>query len=125
MFAISNIFEQWKYTRKRDTMQDMREPYHPARDEITLPGVLYALSDPLRLEIIRILEATGETPCGAVDLGVPKSTLSHHLKVLREAGVTRARSQGTWLFISLRREDLDERFPGLFDAVLHDSAPVR
>ncbi len=71
-------------------MQGMREPYHPARDEITLPGVLYALSDPLRLEIVASLSANGEKSCSAFGVEVPKSTLSHHLKVLREAGVTHA-----------------------------------
>ena len=48
----------------------------------------------------------------------PKSTWSHHLRVLREAGVMRARHDGTWKFVSLRRTDLDRRFPGLLDAVL-------
>lgn len=102
----------------------MRALYHPAREEISLPGVLYALSDPLRLEIVADLAASGEKSCGAFKMDVPKSTLSHHFKVLREAGVTRARTQGTWLFISLRREDLDARFPGLLNAVLHVSEPV-
>src|SRR5262245_31539677 len=96
----------------------MREPYHPARDEITLPGVFYAFSDPLRLAIVRVLAAAGEVSCGAVELGAPTSTLSHHLKVLREAGVTQTRAKGTRLFISLRREDLGIRFPGLLDAIL-------
>ena len=106
-------------------MQDMREPYHPARDEIALPAVFYALSDPLRLEIVCTLATTGEVPCGAVDLDVPKSTLSHHLKVLREAGVTQTRAKGTRLLISLRREDLDARFPGLLDAVLSSGVPAQ
>jgi DNA-binding transcriptional ArsR family regulator len=102
----------------------MREPYHPACEEITLPGVLYALSDPLRLEIVALLAADGEKSCGAVELGVPKSTLSHHLRVLREAGVTQTRARGTRLFISLRREDLDARFPGLLAAVLQVPEPA-
>lgn len=106
-------------------MSSMRALYHPTCEEMSLPGVLYALSDPLRLEIVSLLAGTDEVSCGAVDLGVPKSTLSHHLKVLREAGVTRSRAQGTRLFISLRRADLDARFPGLLDAVLQASAPAR
>ncbi len=105
-------------------MQGMRELYHPARAEIMLPAVLYALSDPLRLEIVAFLAASGEVSCGAVVLRVPKSTLSHHLRVLREAGVTRSRAQGTRLLISLRREDLDARFPGLLTAVLQAAAPI-
>ena len=106
-------------------MQGMREPYHPAPNEITLPGIFYALSDPLRLEIVALLAKTGEVSCGEVDLGVPKSTLSHHLKVLREAGVTQTRAKGTRLFISLRREDLSIRFPGLLDAILSADLPIQ
>jgi DNA-binding transcriptional ArsR family regulator len=49
---------------------------------------------------------------------VAKSTLSHHLKVLREAGVTRTRQDGTRCFVTLRRDSLDARFPGLLPALL-------
>ena len=60
--------------------------------------------------------------CGRFDLGLSKATLSHHFRVLREAGVTRARVDGLQNFISLRRDDLDARFPGLLDAILRDAA---
>ncbi len=85
-----------------------------------MPNVLYALSDPLRLKIVAQLAANGEMSCGASYAGenVAKSTQSHHFKVLREAGVTRATPRGTRLMISLRREDLEARFPGLLDATL-------
>ena len=98
--------------------------FHPATRDIDLPAVLHALSDPQRLRIVRTL-ADEPTPrrCGSFDLDVTKSTLTHHFRVLREAGVIEQRVEGTARLNSLRREDLDQRFPGLLDAVL-ESAPV-
>jgi DNA-binding transcriptional ArsR family regulator len=90
----------------------------PAIDAIELAGVLHALSDPARLEIVRALAAEGERQCGTFDLGLTKATRSHHFKVLREAGVTNTRMEGTARFVTLRREELDARFPGLLGAVL-------
>lgn len=92
---------------------------------VDLVTVLQALSDPVRLEIVRQLAAcsgAGELSCGAIELPVSKSTASHHLKTLMCAGVTAQREEGTRKFIRLRRPDLDERFPGLLDAVLGDAA---
>jgi DNA-binding transcriptional ArsR family regulator len=93
--------------------------YHPGRDELQMADVLHALSDPQRLNIVQCL-ATDPTPrrCGSFDLCITKSTLTHHFRVLREAGVIDQREEGTARLNSLRREDLDERFPGLLDAVL-------
>jgi DNA-binding transcriptional ArsR family regulator len=96
----------------------VREIHHPARAEIDLPGVLHALSDPARLEIVRELDRRGEESCTALGIRVAKATLSHHFRVLREAGVIRTRAAGTARISRLRREDLDELFPGLLDAVL-------
>ena len=96
----------------------MRTFSHPDRHEIVLPEVLSALSDPLRLRIDRDLARAKEANCSVFYKGIAKSTLSHHLKVLREAGITQTRSEGTYLFLSLRRQDLDTRFPGLLDAIL-------
>ena len=90
----------------------------PAADEIALSAVMGALSDPVRVAIVRALAAQGETVCGSFDLGVSKATRSHHFRVLREAGLTNTRLEGTRRYVSLRREDLDARFPGLLDAVL-------
>jgi DNA-binding transcriptional ArsR family regulator len=101
----------------------MKPLSEPARDQISLPVVMGALADPVRIEIVRRLAADGETVCGTLDVGVAKATRSHHLRVLREAGVTRTRSVGTRRHVSLRRDDLDARFPGLLDAVLA-AAPV-
>jgi len=90
----------------------------PAGDDITLVDVLDALADPIRLEIVRELAGATELSCGVLDVPVSESTRSHHLKALRAAGVTRTRVAGTQRLGSLRRDDLDGRFPGLLDAVL-------
>jgi DNA-binding transcriptional ArsR family regulator len=94
---------------------------HPAREEIELAAVLHALSDPMRLQIVAALAAGDERTCKSFELPVVKSTCTHHFRVLREAGVIRQRSRGTTRLNSLRREDLDERFPGLLDSVLRAS----
>jgi DNA-binding transcriptional ArsR family regulator len=91
----------------------------PRTEDLSLAAVMAALSDPARLEIVRVLAAEGERTCGTFELGLSKATRSHHFKVLREAGLTRTRAAGTHRHVSLRRADLDERFPGLLDAVLH------
>ena len=99
----------------------MRHLHHPRIDEVTLPEVLHALSDPVRLQIVRALAERDEQSCSSVESSVSKSTLSHHFKVLREAGVTHTRVNGTHRYVSLRRGDLDERFPGLLGSVLEAS----
>jgi DNA-binding transcriptional ArsR family regulator len=96
----------------------MRVISHPMRDQVTLPGVLNALSDPVRLSIVDALRDGHELACGALQAPVSKSTLSHHLKVLRDAGLTNTRAEGVHRFVSLRRDDLEARFPGLLDCVL-------
>lgn len=94
---------------------------HPAVDQLELTGVLQALGDPVRLQIVRELAAAeGERTCGTFELGISKATRSHHFRVLREAGVTQTRVEGTHRHISLRRDDLEARFPGLLGAVLSD-----
>jgi DNA-binding transcriptional ArsR family regulator len=90
-----------------------------------MTAVLAALSDPHRLEIVRQLCDRGRaSPCGSFDLDVTKSTLTHHFRVLREAGVIRQELAGTAKLNTLRREDLDARFPGLMDAVLSAPTPA-
>ncbi|WLT31517.1 metalloregulator ArsR/SmtB family transcription factor [Geothrix sp. PMB-07] len=83
-----------------------------------LHSVLYALSDPTRLEIVRQLATEKERACGTFGLGASKATLSHHFKVLREAGLIEIRMEGVYRYNSLRRHDLDARFPGLLKAIL-------
>ncbi len=96
----------------------MRTPSHPNRESVQLTGIFHALSDPARLSIVQDLADGEEQCCSDLDVALSKSTLSHHLKVLREAGVTSTRVEGTRRLMSLRRTDLDARFPGLLDAIL-------
>ena len=99
----------------------MRDPYHPRLEDVGLANVLHALSDPVRLEIVRVLAGLDEMPCSSLNAAVSKSTMSHHFKVLREAGVTHTRADGTKRMISLRRNELEERFPGLLGSILLSS----
>ncbi|MDM5154545.1 helix-turn-helix transcriptional regulator [Bacillus sp. DX1.1] len=101
----------------------MRTLYHPNREEIQFSSVLYALSDPIRLQIVKMLIVQNEQSCGALNIPVAKSTLSHHFKVLRESGVMHTRMEGTQRFISIRTEDLNARFPGLLDVVSQATEP--
>jgi DNA-binding transcriptional ArsR family regulator len=91
---------------------------HPEAGELELSAVLHALSDPVRLCIVAELAGGTERTCKSFELPVTKSTCTHHFRVLREAGVIRQRLEGTTKLNSLRRTDLDGRFPGLLDAVL-------
>lgn len=92
--------------------------FHPERDQMVIEDVLAALGQPVRLEAVRRLASGEEKFCGEVSQGVPKSTMTHHWRILREAGIIRQRPEGRKLFVSLRRDDLDARFPGLLDVVL-------
>jgi DNA-binding transcriptional ArsR family regulator len=91
---------------------------HPELDQIELPAVLHALSDPMRLRIVECLASGDARTCKSFELPVTKSTCTHHFRVLREAGVIRQRLEGTTRLNTLRRAELDQRFPGLIDAVL-------
>jgi DNA-binding transcriptional ArsR family regulator len=97
----------------------MRFLPHPQRDQLDLALVLDALSDPTRLAIVAQLSAEkDERRCGTfLDLG-SKSNLTYHFTKLRSAGVVRIRIDGTARYMSLRRADLDARFPGLLDTIL-------
>jgi DNA-binding transcriptional ArsR family regulator len=92
---------------------------HPATSALDLATIMRTLGDPSRLEIVRLLADGRPRLCGELStrLGIPPSTGSYHLRLLREAGVTRTRADGTQRLISLRREDLEERFPGLVDVL--------
>jgi DNA-binding transcriptional ArsR family regulator len=98
---------------------------HPRRSEIELGAVLHALSDPVRLTIVAGLSGDGEEQtCGSFDLPVSKSTCTHHFRVLREAGVIHQRQEGTARLNTLRRDDLEARFPGLLSTILEAASPV-
>lgn len=92
--------------------------HHPASDDLDLLDVLHALADPTRMTIVRTLHADTERACGTFPVEVAPSTLTHHFRVLREAGVIHQREEGNQRWNTLRRADLDARFPGVLDAVL-------
>ena len=108
----------------------MRALRHPNVEEFDLATVLAALADPIRLRTVAELAGQVELACGecgqrcAADAA--KSTMSHHFRVLREAGVTHTRIEGAHRYITLRETDLNQRFPGLLDAILTGQAsPAR
>ncbi|CNI76750.1 ArsR family transcriptional regulator [Yersinia frederiksenii] len=92
---------------------------HPEREQIRLENVLTALGNPLRLAVVRRLAAGGEHACGTLVHGLSKSTLTHHWRVLRESGVIWQRPCGRESLLSLRRDDIDARFPGLLNVLLN------
>ena len=103
----------------------MRIYHHPATADIELHDVLRVLGDPVRLQIVAALLEQGETTCApmAEQLGIADSTLSHHLRQMREAGLTHTRPVGVQRWTSLRLDDLEARFPGMMTwlrAVLAD-----
>jgi DNA-binding transcriptional ArsR family regulator len=117
---FSNIGDQ-AATIRRVASRRSTDLVHPDRDALTFTTVTAALSDPVRLTIVTKLgelDPTGELPCTSFGLPVSKSTQSGHFRALREAGVTRQRDEGTRRLNSLRREDLDARFPGLLDLAI-------
>lgn len=93
-------------------------PNHPEREQIRLENVLEALGNPLRLSIVRVLAESGERNCSSLLREHTKSTMTHHWRVLRTSGVIWQRPEGRENLLSLRRADLDARFPGLLDSLL-------
>ncbi|WP_413775812.1 ArsR/SmtB family transcription factor [Paenibacillus sp. LS1] len=99
---------------------DMRTPTIPMASELKLTTVCNALGDPIRMKIAHCLASSGEKNCSAFEVDhISKSTLSHHIKILREAGVIQPRIEGKQHFYSLRKEELNARFPGLVDMILN------
>jgi DNA-binding transcriptional ArsR family regulator len=92
---------------------------HPPVSVLDLATIMRTVGDPLRLEIVRLLSDGRPRACSDVSgaLGLPPSSCSYHLRLLREAGVTRTRAEGTQRLMSLRRDDLEDRFPGLVDVL--------
>nr|WP_067702112.1 helix-turn-helix domain-containing protein [Erwinia sp. ErVv1] len=95
---------------------------HPAPEEVNLSQILFALSDPTRLQMVRIL--SGRDRVNSLDLApdMSKSTVTHHTGTLRKAGITTTRPEGRNCWISLRRELLDSKFPGLLEAILKQAS---
>ena len=113
-FLCSKNFEQ---DSEIGLMKQAKQLSHPRLREITLVRVLHALSDPVRLSVVADLAGGNELGSSGFDCGVANSTLSHHLKVLRLAGVINHRKEGTRCFVVLRPE-LETRFPGLLASIL-------
>ena len=101
----------------------MRPLFHPALDDITVEGILHALSEPVRAAIFAdIAAASSPRTCSNFltvrDRSVPKSTLSQHFKALREAGLIRSERQGVEMRDTSRCAEIDTRFPGLIAAIV-------
>lgn len=99
----------------------MQRPFvHPQMSEVTLEGVLYALSDPVRLEIVRRLttEACGKNCQSVAPVDMARSSISHHFQILREAGLIRSERRGVEVVNTTRCTELAQRFPGLMPAIL-------
>ena len=99
---------------------------HPDREEMELGTVLFALADPLRRKVVADLARTSnahERTCVSFCLPVSKASLTHHFRVLREAGLIRQVDRGNSRAATLRRDDLDTRFPGLLALVLAELPP--
>lgn len=101
----------------------MRTRLEPLRDEICLTAVFYALSDPVRLDIVRKLLSNTDVSCATLYADMPKSTRSYHFRVLRESGVTRTFVEGVCHRVIIRCDDLNFRFPGLLDVLNRASKP--
>jgi DNA-binding transcriptional ArsR family regulator len=110
----------------------MRPLIHPSVDDVTVEGILHALSDPVRAKIFAELTCgKGTQNCSAFlelsDRTVPKSTLSQHFKALREAGLIASERRGVEMHNTTRCAEIDARFPGLLRAILeaHAAQSVR
>jgi DNA-binding transcriptional ArsR family regulator len=91
---------------------------HPEIESVEVDDVLKALADPTRRRIVRLLIAEGDRPCGTFGLSIAASTLSHHFRALRKAGILRQYDDGRQRMNTLRLDELETRFPGLVRAVL-------
>ncbi|WP_163552837.1 helix-turn-helix domain-containing protein [Candidatus Frankia alpina] len=102
----------------------MRRLTHPATADLDLTVILHALGDPVRLEIVRRLRTQPDVTCVPAGMDIPKSTLSNHWRVLREAGLTSTTVDGRQRRMRLRAADVDSRFPGLLDALTDHDTPT-
>jgi DNA-binding transcriptional ArsR family regulator len=113
MFANNRTIESGEPNR-------VKPLYHPEREAMTLEGVFNALGDTVRLNVVcdlLSLPEDAEKACGTFVISVSKSTFSHHVRVLREAGLIQVRQEGALSLLSLRRDDIEARFPGLLTTV--------
>jgi DNA-binding transcriptional ArsR family regulator len=104
-------------------LEAVKPLFHPSIEEVTVEGILYALADPVRLALYgELVASTCSLSCssllGISDKTVPKSTLSQHFRLLREAGLIRSERRGVEMQNSSRCAEIEQRFPGLIPAIL-------
>jgi DNA-binding transcriptional ArsR family regulator len=102
----------------------MRPLFHPPIEDVTVEAILYALSDPVRVAIFTDLATSDcayncSTFLNVTEKKIPKSTLSHHFKALREAGLIRAERRGVEMHNTSRCPEIESRFPGLIAAIIN------
>jgi DNA-binding transcriptional ArsR family regulator len=127
LFPSFSIFEQYLTApdlilHYRETRYVLKKYHHPRKEDFELCSVLNALSDPARLEIVKSLLKKGECACSSFNVPLAKSTLSHHFKVLRDAGLITTRVKCTEYGLSVRKDELDDVFPGLLDSIIRASS---
>src|SRR6202012_2895875 len=103
---------------------DVRPLFHPSLEDITVEGILHALSDPVRAAIYADIVAQECTHNCSMFLtvsekAIPKSTLSQHFKALREAGLIRGERRGVEMHNTTRCVEINKRFPGLIEAIVN------
>ena len=101
----------------------MRPLFHPSIEDVTVEGILHALSDPVRAAIFADIAGAGcsqncSTFLGVGERAIPKSTLSWHFKVLRDSGLIRAERHGVEMQNTSRCAEIEKRFPGLLQAII-------
>ncbi|HEU5048663.1 MAG TPA: helix-turn-helix domain-containing protein [Rickettsiales bacterium] len=102
----------------------MPRPFsHPALDDITIDGILYALSDPDRRDILFAVMGCQGVNCSATCKTLPPSTISFHHKVLREAGLIRSEKRGVEVINTSRKAEIESRFPGLLHSIFQHHKP--
>ena len=102
---------------------DVRPLFHPSLEDITVEGILHALSDPVRAAIFAdIVSQDCSQTCSMFltvsDKAIPKSTLSQHFRALREAGLVRGERRGVEMYNTSRCAEVEKRFPGLILAII-------
>jgi DNA-binding transcriptional ArsR family regulator len=105
----------------------VRPLFHPSIEDITVEGILHALSDPVRVAIYAdIVEQECTHNCSMFltvsDKAIPKSTLSQHFRALREAGLIRGERRGVEMHNTSRCAEIEQRFPGLLQAIVNAHA---
>jgi DNA-binding transcriptional ArsR family regulator len=103
---------------------DVRPLFHPSLEDITVEGILHALSDPVRVAIyVDIVAQECSHNCSTFltvsDKAIPKSTLSQHFRALREAGLIRGERRGVEMYNTSRCAEIEGRFPGLILAIVN------